>query len=42
MRAGEAQNVLSVSFRASRAGRDPKCRPPIGTHSSCTQSTITC
>jgi len=24
IRAGEAQKVLSVSFKASRAGRDPK------------------
>ena len=35
IRAGEAQKVLSVSFKASRAGRDPKWRPPIGTHNSC-------
>jgi len=24
IRAGAAQNILSVSFKASRAGRDPK------------------
>ena len=32
--AGAAQNVLSVSFNDSRAGLDPKWRPPIGTHSN--------